>query len=802
MKVLYISHHKEASGWGQAARNYILAMDSVGIEVIPKAIRLNGSLANLPSRLIELENRSPYNCTHCIQHILPNYMKYDNSFKRSIGLFVLETKNISHTTWVDHINLMDEVWVPCIDMSFIHGINKPINIVPHTFDLEPYNKVYQKLNIPQLNNRFVFYFIGEYNRRKHIGALLRAFHTEFEPEEGVELVLKVNKSGISDKDLATEMVGFCNKIKENMRIYSNIDRYKSEIIITTYISEEDMLRLHANCDCFVNPSYGESWCTLPTTYINTNNGHKYIKDISKNDLVLSHTGKYQKVTNTFYRNYNGTIYSLDIKTIADVLDFTEKHKHYIVQRKNKRFNDIILLPKFIKTEDIKCNDLIAIPKIKDMSIYNKVDYIQISDYIDVSLDEDGFIKCEHNYNNKPKLSIRQIADHFGCVYQTVGKAINHKSNSELSKKIREFVEINDIDKPEILKIPNKIYLTKDFMFFLGHYISEGCFNTSKVCLSTHEDEIFGRNISQKAIYEAFNIKAKEIKLTSKSINVIFNNNIIGKFLQKLCGINCYNKYIHNDLKISTNIGYLLSGIFYGDGHFTKNKQLTFSTSSRQLKNDIIEIFNINNIHCRYGKDIRGKNATIQYEVCPLQQFIDRVFNLINLYKYNKQLVCPQFVGQRLILEDENCFYVPINKINKYNYCGLVYNITVAQDESYTTHGCATHNCIPAWEAMAMGNIVISSATGGPKDYIDSGRNGFLVNGSMEPVFGQTETVEEFGTAKESWFNISVSDLMKTMRRVYEMDKKRKNTIKMEAKTSTAIYSYNTVGHTMKELLNV
>ena len=31
MKVLYIAHYKEGTGWSQAAIDYILAMDSVGI---------------------------------------------------------------------------------------------------------------------------------------------------------------------------------------------------------------------------------------------------------------------------------------------------------------------------------------------------------------------------------------------------------------------------------------------------------------------------------------------------------------------------------------------------------------------------------------------------------------------------------------------------------------------------------------------------------------------------------------------------------------------------------------------------
>ena len=42
MKVLYISNYKDGTGWGNAATDYILAMDSVGIDVVCRSISFNG----------------------------------------------------------------------------------------------------------------------------------------------------------------------------------------------------------------------------------------------------------------------------------------------------------------------------------------------------------------------------------------------------------------------------------------------------------------------------------------------------------------------------------------------------------------------------------------------------------------------------------------------------------------------------------------------------------------------------------------------------------------------------------------
>jgi len=261
MKVLYIGHYKEASGWGQVARDYILALDSVGVEVIPRSINLGNSAAMLPTRLVELEQKSDKNCDICIQHILPHYMKYDGNFKKNIGLFELETTNIKHTSWRSYLNLMDEIWVPCTSMEKTcaeSGITKKTFVVPHTFNTSDYETKYAKLGLP-INNKFVFYFIGEFNKRKHLSPLIRAFHTEFKLYEPVELVIKVNKFNMSADELASEIKGFCNKIKDNLRLYKDPLRYKPEIIITVNISREDILRLHSSCDCFVCPSYGEAW---------------------------------------------------------------------------------------------------------------------------------------------------------------------------------------------------------------------------------------------------------------------------------------------------------------------------------------------------------------------------------------------------------------------------------------------------------------------------------------------------------------------------------------------------------------
>ena len=86
MKVLYIGCYRDGTGWGNAATDYILAMDSVGINVVPRPVKLNARNPEIPARLIELENRDSRGSDVCIQHVLPHMMDYNGIFEKNIAI--------------------------------------------------------------------------------------------------------------------------------------------------------------------------------------------------------------------------------------------------------------------------------------------------------------------------------------------------------------------------------------------------------------------------------------------------------------------------------------------------------------------------------------------------------------------------------------------------------------------------------------------------------------------------------------------------------------------------------------------
>ena len=256
MKVLYIGNYKDGTGWGNACANNILALDSVGVEVVPRAITFNDSSGDCSKRILELEQNSEAGCDICIQHTLPHLYSYNSKFK-NIGFIETETSNFIQSSWQHHANLMDEIWVPansCKRSCVASGVKVPINVVPHCLDISRYNDVKylnQGSKIDSLMDTFNFAFVGEFVERKNIQALVKAFHMEFDIDEPVNLYIKTSQQTLD------YVQNYLNQIKQGLKIRK---RYKEEVVICGRLSEDDYMSVLAQCHSFVMPSRAEGFC--------------------------------------------------------------------------------------------------------------------------------------------------------------------------------------------------------------------------------------------------------------------------------------------------------------------------------------------------------------------------------------------------------------------------------------------------------------------------------------------------------------------------------------------------------------
>ena len=261
MKVLYIGHYKESGGWAQAAKDYILALDSIGVDVVCRNITLTKD-NNIDGRLLKLENKDTFNCDYCIQHVLPHHLIGTSKFKKNIAFLASESTSIKHIAWFNNLQIMDQIWVPNNDSKHYleqDNINVPVRVIPHCFDTEKYTKKYKDISIPQAEGKFKFYYIGDMNDRKNLRSIIRCFHSEFDKSEPACLILKVRKFGLSSAQVGKLIDSILSEEKTKLRLHKNISEYTKDIVISDDINEENIYSLHQYSDCFICPSHGEAW---------------------------------------------------------------------------------------------------------------------------------------------------------------------------------------------------------------------------------------------------------------------------------------------------------------------------------------------------------------------------------------------------------------------------------------------------------------------------------------------------------------------------------------------------------------
>lgn len=334
MKVLWVGNYQESSGWSQAGRDYILALDAAGVNVVPRPLLITGSQGEVPERIKLLEQQSSQGCDYVVQHTVPHFMDYNGRFKKNIALYMTETSHFKRTTWPSRINLMDEAWVANwqqVQAAYDSGVHVPIKIVPHATNTDRFQTKYPvNLNLKkQLRGNFSFYTICEHSSRKNLAALLRAFHTEFHRNEPVSLVIKTSKSGMNPEQSYNIIANYCITVKKGVKAYINLESYKTEIIITDHLTDSQILQLHATCDCFVQVSYGEGW-SIPafdamslgkTPIVSDSSGYRAYMTNSCGWMVPTHTEACFGMDDAFSDLYTGyeNVWSVDVSSLRKAM---------------------------------------------------------------------------------------------------------------------------------------------------------------------------------------------------------------------------------------------------------------------------------------------------------------------------------------------------------------------------------------------------------------------------------------------------------------------------------------------------
>lgn len=103
-------------------------------------------------------------------------------------------------------------------------------------------------------------------------------------------------------------------------------------------------------------------CFLKDNYVITSNGYKRIDNVSKEDHILTHTGKYQKCLDIQKSIYHGDIYTFKFKNNPVDITCTKEHLFYIAEKRDKNKK------KWIKARDIDVKKHVFCYKINDEDV--------------------------------------------------------------------------------------------------------------------------------------------------------------------------------------------------------------------------------------------------------------------------------------------------------------------------------------------------------------------------------------------------------------------------------------------------
>jgi DNA (cytosine-5)-methyltransferase 1 len=81
-------------------------------------------------------------------------------------------------------------------------------------------------------------------------------------------------------------------------------------------------------------------CFVGGTLVLTNQGYKEIQNVTLEDKLLTHTGKFQSIINLQRKVYNGELYNIKLKYHPDAIACTEEHPFYVRERTKKWNNSL------------------------------------------------------------------------------------------------------------------------------------------------------------------------------------------------------------------------------------------------------------------------------------------------------------------------------------------------------------------------------------------------------------------------------------------------------------------------------
>jgi len=385
---------------------------------------------------------------------------------------------------------------------------------------------------------------------------------------------------------------------------------------------------------------GNVICVLPDTNVHINSKTVLVSTLKKDNRVLSHDGKYHKIKSISRRLVDEEVFSL--KNKFGEIFLTSDHmvlgvkvprgRHFSYTRRKKRFSKD---PFWFHVSELNRGDLIAYPILKET-------------------DDIGEIRPE----------VKRLKPDF---------------------KSRD--------------IPEKIKINSDFLRLAGYYLSGGCLQdkVSRMRLGfvfNSKEEGFIKDVCL-LIERIFGLKPK-IEASKKTATRIYANNaLMVRLFKRLFGKGAEEKHIPQFIMTlpPEKQKELVLGMWRGDGFFSARRRprAGYSTVSyqlaQQLKILLLRQGIIPSIYIDKAEEKDGARDKKFYRIhVGERSSLEKLAKILGAPFSNKK-------GVRVHSWIEKGYaFLPITKVEKFNYQGEVYNLEVDQAKSFTSDAAALHNC--------------------------------------------------------------------------------------------------------------
>jgi glycosyltransferase involved in cell wall biosynthesis len=337
MKIKYAGPARDYSGYGEANRHDIAALDKAGIMITTQIPSYTLEISDY-GRLGEIATLAEgrllaYNTK--IIHTTPNvYRQFMEPGKYHIGRIFWETDKLP-LDFAAPAQMMDEIWTGSrYNANAIRnaGVTKPIYIIPEAIDTEIDFGSIQPYEMPDVDPAaFKFYSIFEWTERKNPLALLEAYWREFEGVTDVCLILKTYVDNFTP-DRKQEIDQAIRLLKKRLPLthFAPIKLYRG------LMDRHQIYRFHKSFDVFVSAHRGEGWgipqmeaLLMGRPIISTNAGgiHEYLINKIHGLLVpYEMVGITENTRNRQWYTQDQRWAEIDLQSLRAAFHYAYEHK--------------------------------------------------------------------------------------------------------------------------------------------------------------------------------------------------------------------------------------------------------------------------------------------------------------------------------------------------------------------------------------------------------------------------------------------------------------------------------------------